>query len=189
MEEMHVLLRNRGKIIPTDAKSYMSVGGYVALKKALSMEGAEIIQVLKDAGLRGRGGAGFPTYLKLQFAYNTQSDEKYIVCNADEGEPGTNKDRVLLSEDPNSIFEGMAIAAKAIGAHKGFIYLRSEYPYIRPIFWAAAMTLILNCIPVQALMFAVRKLPCLNPLRVIAVNQDSVLHILAQKVCSANLLH
>ena len=133
MEEMHVLLRNRGKIIPTDAKSYMSVGGYVALKKALSMEGAEIIQVLKDAGLRGRGGAGFPTYLKLQFAYNTQSDEKYIVCNADEGEPGTNKDRVLLSEDPNSIFEGMAIAAKAIGAHKGFIYLRSEYPYIRPI--------------------------------------------------------
>ena len=102
MEEMHVLLRNRGKIIPTDAKSYMSVGGYVALKKALSMEGAEIIQVLKDAGLRGRGGAGFPTYLKLQFAYSTQSDEKYIVCNADEGEPGTNKDRVLLSEDPNS---------------------------------------------------------------------------------------
>ena len=69
----------------------------------------ESIQVLKDAGLRGRGGAGFPTYLKLQFAYNTQSDEKYIVCNADEGEPGTNKDRVLLSEDPNSIFEGIIL--------------------------------------------------------------------------------
>ena len=133
MKEMHVLLRNRGKIIPTDAQSYIDAGGYSALKKALSMEGAQIIEILKEAGLRGRGGAGFPTHLKLQFAYQTESDEKYIVCNADEGEPGTNKDRVLLSEDPNSIFEGMAIAAKAIGAHKGFIYLRSEYPYIRPI--------------------------------------------------------
>ncbi len=113
MEEMHVLLRNRGKIIPTDAKSYMSVGGYVALKKSAFHGRSRNYSGIERCGLRGRGGAGFPTYLKLQFAYNTQSDEKYIVCNADEGEPGTNKDRVLLSEDPNSIFEGMAIAAKS----------------------------------------------------------------------------
>lgn len=133
MEELHVLLRNRGKIEPTDAAAYAATGGYEALRKALAMEGAEIIDVLRQAGLRGRGGAGFPTYRKLQFAYDAEGDVKYIVCNADEGEPGTNKDRILLSTDPCSVFEGMAIAGKAVGAHVGFIYLRAEYSYIVPV--------------------------------------------------------
>ena len=133
MEEMRILLRNKDKIDPKNVQDYIQTGGYEALKKALSMDGQEIINLLKEAGLRGRGGAGFPTHMKLQFAKNAQDDTKYVVCNADEGEPGTNKDRVLMSADPNSIFEGMAIAAKAIDSHKGFIYLRAEYTYIRPL--------------------------------------------------------
>ena len=109
MEELRVLLRNKDKINPTSAQDYIQTGGYEALRKALSMDGQEIIDVLKAAGLRGRGGAGFPSHMKLQFAKNAENDVKYVVCNADEGEPGTNKDRVLLSCDPNSIFEGMAV--------------------------------------------------------------------------------
>ena len=130
MEEKKVLLRNIGKIEPIDAHSYMQVGGYEALQTALNIPPYEIIDILQEAGLRGRGGAGFPTYLKIKFAYDSPGEEKYIVCNADEGEPGTNKDRVLLAGDPHSIFEGMAIVAKAIGAHQGFIYLRAEYTYL-----------------------------------------------------------
>lgn len=133
MKEMRVLLRNQGKENMEDAATYIENGGYEGLKKALAMEGWDVIQTLKDAGLRGRGGAGFPSWMKLKFAYDTQSDCKYIVCNADEGEPGTNKDRVLLSCDPHSILEGMAIAGKAVGATKGYIYLRAEYPQIVPI--------------------------------------------------------
>lgn len=133
MEEMRVLLRNRGKIDPRNASQYLAEGGYKGLRRALSMEGREIIRELEDAGLRGRGGAGFPTFRKLQFAYDAPGDEKFIVCNADEGEPGTNKDRILLSTDPCSVFEGMAIAGKAVGAHRGFIYLRAEYSYLVPI--------------------------------------------------------
>lgn len=130
---MHVLLRNKEKIDPCNADDYIKTGGYEALHKALKMEGQEIIDVLKEAGLRGRGGAGFPTHRKMQFAYDTKEAIKYVVCNADEGEPGTNKDRVLLTTDPCAIFEGMAIAGKAIGAHVGFIYIRAEYSYIVPI--------------------------------------------------------
>lgn len=132
MEEMRVLLRNRGKINPEDAGDYIRNEGYDALKKVLDMEGQQVIDVLKQSGLRGRGGAGFPTHRKLQFAYDAEGDTKYIVCNADEGEPGTNKDRILLSTDPCSVLEGMAIAGKAIGAHVGFIYIRAEYSYIVP---------------------------------------------------------
>ena len=127
MEQMKVLLKNVGKIRPESAKDYINAGGFEALRKALSMSSDEIIQTLKDSGLRGRGGAGFPTYRKLQFACSTENDTKYVVCNADEGEPGTNKDRILLSGDPCAIFEGMAIVGKAIGAHMGYIYLRGEY--------------------------------------------------------------
>lgn len=137
MKETLVLLRNRGRIDPGNAADYIAEGGYEALRKVLSMSGTEIIGELEQAGLRGRGGAGFPTYRKLQFAYDAPGDVKYIVCNADEGEPGTNKDRILLSSDPCSILEGMAIAGKAVNAHVGFIYLRAEYSYLLPILEAA----------------------------------------------------
>lgn len=137
MEEMRVLLRNSGKIDPRNAKEYIKAGGYEGVKKALSMSGSEIINELQEAGLRGRGGAGFPTWRKLKFAYDADGDIKYIVCNADEGEPGTNKDRILLSTDPCSVFEGMIIAGKAVDSHVGFIYLRAEYSYLVPILEAA----------------------------------------------------
>lgn len=137
MEEMRVLLRNSGKIDPRNAKEYIKAGGYDGMKKALSMSGSEIINELQEAGLRGRGGAGFPTWRKLKFAYDADGDIKYIVCNADEGEPGTNKDRILLSTDPCSVFEGMIIAGKAVDSHVGFIYLSAEYSYLVPILEAA----------------------------------------------------
>ena len=137
MEEMRVLLRNSGKIDPRNAKEYIKAGGYEGMKKALSMSGSEIKNELQEAGLRGRGGAGFPTWRKLKFAYDADGDIKYIVCNADEGEPGTNKDRILLSTDPCSVFEGMIIAGKAVDSHVGFIYLRAEYSYLVPILEAA----------------------------------------------------
>lgn len=137
MEEMRVLLRNSGKIDPRNAKEYIKAGGYEGMKKALSMSGSEIINELQEAGLRGRGGAGFPTWRKLKFAYDADGDIKYIVCNADEGEPGTNKDRILLSTDPCSVLEGMIIAGKAVDSHVGFIYLRAEYSYLVPILEAA----------------------------------------------------
>ena len=137
MEEMKVLLRNVGNIDPKDAGDYAKAGGFSGLKKALSMSKEDIIKVLEDSGLRGRGGAGFPTYKKLQFANSTENDTKYIVCNADEGEPGTNKDRILLSNDPCAIIEGMAVMGKAIGAHTGFIYMRGEYTYLREVLYAA----------------------------------------------------
>lgn len=137
MEEMRVLLRNSGKIDPRNAKEYIKAGGYEGMKKALSMSGSEIINELQEAGLRGRGGAGFPIWRKLKFAYDADGDIKYIVCNADEGEPGTNKDRILLSTDPCSVFEGMIIAGKAVDSHVGFIYLRAEYSYLVPILEAA----------------------------------------------------
>lgn len=140
MKETLVLLRNRDMKKPGDAGEYILKGGYEALQRALSMSSREIIAELKAAGLRGRGGAGFPTYRKLEFALNAPGDIKYIVCNADEGEPGTNKDRILLSSDPCSILEGMAIAGKAVNAHVGFIYLRAEYSYLLPILEEAIQT-------------------------------------------------
>ena len=133
MEELHVLLRNRGKIDPKNAQEYAEHGGFEALYKALLMDENDLIREVKRAGLRGRGGAGFPTYRKMEFTAQAADPIRYIVCNADEGEPGTNKDRILLSSDPCSVFEGMAIAAKAVGAHVGYIYLRAEYTYLFPI--------------------------------------------------------
>jgi len=133
MEETRVLLRNVGVIDPVDAKAYVAAGGYQGLKKALSLEPLQIIEIVHASGLRGRGGAAFPTGQKWQFTHDAEASQKYIVCNADEGEPGTNKDRILLSGDPHAILEAMAIAGKAVGASQGYIYLRGEYNYILPV--------------------------------------------------------
>lgn len=132
MKEMRVLLDKAGEISPISAKEYASVGGYEGLKKALQAP-EEIIDIIKASGVRGRGGAGFPAGLKLSFTASTPADQKYIVCNADEGEPGTNKDRVIMEQIPHRLLEGMAIAGVAVGATKGYIYLRAEYPYVAAI--------------------------------------------------------
>lgn len=103
------------------------------LEKALKMKPDEVIEEIKNSGLRGRGGAGFPTGLKWFYAFKETEKEKYVICNADEGEPGTFKDRKLLSEQPEKVLEGLTIAGYAIGATKGFIYLRGEYVYLLPV--------------------------------------------------------
>ena len=108
-------------------------GEYAALNKALAMKPEDVIAEVKSAGLVGRGGAAFPTGVKWEGAAKADGDQKYIVCNADESEPGTFKDRILLLDDPHRTIEGMCIAAHAIGATKGYIYLRGEYPYILPV--------------------------------------------------------
>jgi NADH-quinone oxidoreductase subunit F len=113
--------------------SLAQYGKYSALEKALTMEPPDIVAELKASGLVGRGGAAFPTGVKGEGAATTQADQKYIICNADESEPGTFKDRILLLDDPHRTIEGMLIVAYAIGASKGYIYLRGEYPYILPV--------------------------------------------------------
>jgi NADH-quinone oxidoreductase subunit F len=113
--------------------SLVDYGKYEALKKAKRMKPSDVIAEIKTSGLVGRGGAAFPTGLKWEGAANAPGNEKYVVCNADESEPGTFKDRVLLLDDPHRTIEGMCIAAYAIGASKGYIYLRGEYPYILPV--------------------------------------------------------
>ena len=126
--EKRVVLRNSGFIDPTNIEDYIARDGYMALGKVLSGTPEEAIKIVKDSGLLGRGGAGFPTGLKWEFTQKAQDDEKYIVCNADEGEPGTFKDRLILEGDPHSILEAMAIAGFAVGAFQGYIYVRGEYP-------------------------------------------------------------
>jgi NADH-quinone oxidoreductase subunit F len=113
--------------------SLVDYGKYEALKKAKAMKPSDVIAEIKASGLVGRGGAAFPTGLKWEGTANAPGDEKYVVCNADESEPGTFKDRILLLDDPHRTIEGMCIAAYAIGASKGYIYLRGEYPYILPV--------------------------------------------------------
>ena len=132
MEQTRVVLDHAGKISPISADEYVKIGGYQGLKKALESP-ETIIDTIKASGLRGRGGAGFPTGLKLSFTANTPADQKYIVCNADEGEPGTHKDRIIMVEIPHRLFEGLAIAGVAVGANQGYIYLRAEYPYVTTI--------------------------------------------------------
>ncbi|MBN2069943.1 MAG: NADH-quinone oxidoreductase subunit NuoF [Candidatus Krumholzibacteriota bacterium] len=124
-----IVLRNCGTIDPESISEYEAKRGYESVRKALrSMTPEEIIAVIKESGLRGRGGAGFPTGLKWSFAAGYKSDIKYVVCNADEGDPGAFMDRSVLEGDPHSVLEGMVICGKAIGASRGFIYCRAEYP-------------------------------------------------------------
>ena len=129
-EELRVVLRNYGKIDPLNIDDYINAGGYKSLEKARSMSQMDVIQEVKKSGLRGRGGAGFNAGQKWLFAYQAQADQKYVICNADEGEPGTYKDRIIMESDPHSVLEGMAICGYAIGANKGYIYCRGEYPYV-----------------------------------------------------------
>ncbi|MDI9479937.1 MAG: NADH-quinone oxidoreductase subunit NuoF [Bacillota bacterium] len=129
-EEMRIVLRNYGKIDPLNIEDYLNVGGYKGLEKARTMSQIDLINEVKKSGLRGRGGAGFNAGAKWSFSYNTGADVKYVVCNADEGEPGTYKDRIIMENDPQSLLEGMAICGYAIGAQKGYIYCRGEYPYV-----------------------------------------------------------
>jgi NADH-quinone oxidoreductase subunit F len=124
-----IVLRNCGTIDPESIADYEEAGGYRGLRKALlDMTPEEIIAVVKDSGLRGRGGAGFPTGLKWSFAAGNKGDRKYVVCNADEGDPGAFMDRSVLEGDPHAILEGMIICGRAIGADFGYIYCRAEYP-------------------------------------------------------------
>ncbi len=113
---------------PTCLDNYRSLNGYKGLQNALKMSGQDIVDQVKTSGLRGRGGAAFPTGIKLQTVYDATANEKYIVCNADEGDSGTFADRLLMEADPYQLIEGMTIAALAVGAAQGYIYLRSEYP-------------------------------------------------------------
>ncbi len=128
--QVKIALRNCGHIDPESIDEYVFKGGYAALAKiyADKITSQEIIQYILDSGLRGRGGGGFLTGLKWRFASNSPSEEKYIICNADEGDPGAFMDRSLLEGDPHSVIEGMIIAAYAIGASEGVIYCRAEYP-------------------------------------------------------------
>ncbi len=127
--QVRIALRNCGVINPESIGEYIMRDGYQALGKALTeMSPAEVIEVIKESGLRGRGGGGFPTGVKWEFAYNQPKGQKYIVCNADEGDPGAFMDRSILEGDPHSVVEGMALGAYAIGADKGYIYCRAEYP-------------------------------------------------------------
>jgi len=128
-EQMRVLLHDSGSIDPTSIDDYLAVGGYQALQKALfDMQPEEIIAEVKNAGLRGRGGAGFPTATKWELCRRAPGDPKYVICNADEGDPGAFQDRSLIEANPHSVLEGMIIGAYAIGASHGFIYIRHEYP-------------------------------------------------------------
>nr|WP_027625221.1 NADH-quinone oxidoreductase subunit NuoF [Clostridium lundense] len=128
-KQLRIALRNCGLINPDDIREAIAENGYMALGKALSqMTPDDVIKVISDAGLRGRGGGGFPTGKKWGFAKKYTSDKKYIICNADEGDPGAFMDRSILEGDPHSVLEAMAIAGYAIGANEGNIYIRAEYP-------------------------------------------------------------
>ena len=124
-----VVLKHAGVIDPDSFKGYVAVGGYVGLVKALTeMTPAEVIQDITRSGLRGRGGGGYPTGLKWSTVAKTPAPQKYVICNADEGDPGAFMDRAILESDPHRVLEGMALAAYAIGADKGYVYIRAEYP-------------------------------------------------------------
>ncbi|HHX51655.1 MAG TPA: NADH-quinone oxidoreductase subunit F, partial [Clostridia bacterium] len=127
--QKRIALRNCGIIDPESIDEYIARDGYFALGKVLTtMKPEEVIEEVKKAGLRGRGGGGFPTGLKWEFASKSPGEIKYVICNADEGDPGAFMDRSILEGDPHTVLEGMAIAGYAIGASKGYVYIRAEYP-------------------------------------------------------------
>ena len=128
-KQQRIALVNCGVINPESIDEYIAFGGYSALGKVLTeMKPQDVIDEIKESGLRGRGGGGFPTGLKWQFTANAQGDKKYVACNADEGDPGAFMDRSILEGDPHSLIEAMAIAAYAVGADEGYVYIRAEYP-------------------------------------------------------------
>lgn len=128
-KQMRIALRNCGVIDPENIDEYIALDGYKALEKVLTtMTQEEVIDTIKKSGLRGRGGAGFPTGMKWDFTYKAQGDQKYVACNADEGDPGAFMDRSVLEGDPHTIIEAMSIAAYTVGANQGYIYIRAEYP-------------------------------------------------------------
>ncbi len=127
-DQQRIVLKNCGEIDPDDIDEYLALEGYKAAKKAFLMDPQEVIEEVKRSGLRGRGGAGFSTGLKWDFCRKADGDQKYVICNADEGDPGAFMDRSVLEGDPHSVIEGMIIAAYAIGASEGYIYCRAEYP-------------------------------------------------------------
>ena len=128
-KQHRVALANSGVIDPENIEEYIGMDGYAALGKCLTeYTPKQVIQIIKDSGLRGRGGAGFPTGLKWSFAAANEADQKYVCCNADEGDPGAFMDRSILEGDPHAVLEAMAIAGYAIGASQGYIYVRAEYP-------------------------------------------------------------
>jgi NADH:ubiquinone oxidoreductase subunit F (NADH-binding)/(2Fe-2S) ferredoxin len=128
-KQVKIALRNCGYINPERIEEAIGRGGYLALYKALKeMTPKEVIALVKDSGLRGRGGGGFPTGLKWEFCHNNAADMKYVICNADEGDPGAFMDRGILEGDPHAVVEGMAIGAYAVGAKEGYVYCRAEYP-------------------------------------------------------------
>ncbi|MBC7322468.1 MAG: NAD(P)H-dependent oxidoreductase subunit E, partial [Acetomicrobium sp.] len=128
-KQHRIVLSNCGYIDPEKIEEYIARDGYIALGKALlEMTPEEVLDEVKKSGLRGRGGAGFPTGLKWEFARKAPGNKKYVICNADEGDPGAFMDRSTLEGDPHSVIEGMALGAYAIGADEGYIYCRAEYP-------------------------------------------------------------
>jgi len=128
-KQQRIILRNCGRINPERIEDYIAVGGYQSVSKALlEMTPEQVIDEIKRSGLRGRGGAGFPPAVKWEFCRNAPGDQKYMICNADEGDPGAFMDRSTMEGDPHTVIEGMTIAAYAIGATEGYIYIRAEYP-------------------------------------------------------------
>ncbi|MDF2875905.1 MAG: hndC 2, partial [Sporomusa sp.] len=128
-KQMRYVLANCGHIDPEDINEYIAEGGYEGLGKVLTeMQPADVVAEVKKSGLRGRGGGGFPTGMKWEFTRNAPGTKKYVVCNADEGDPGAFMDRSVLEGDPHRVIEGMAVCGYAIGADEGYLYVRAEYP-------------------------------------------------------------
>ncbi len=128
-QQKRLVLKNCGLVDPINIDEYISRGGYTSFLSTIeNHQSLEVCDLIEDSGLRGRGGGGFPTGRKWKFAYHTQSDQKYLICNADEGDPGAFMDRAVIEGDPHRLIEGMAIAAYGIGASKSYIYIRAEYP-------------------------------------------------------------